>query len=1477
MRKGLFFCSLVVITGLTEAAAQNTNAYPGNTPVNYLRTWEAAAPEENGTALVTRPVRDVKQATKYFDGLGRLVQTVLKQASLETGGAATDLVSPVVYDVVGREQYKYLPFAANNTANNASVNDGAFKLNPFQQQQSFMTAQYGTQGETVFYGKTNYESSSLNRVEKTMPPGNNWAGSGRGMEMKYWVNTNADNVMMWKCENSPGSFGVYSVMGPYGEGQLFKNVLTDEHGKQVIEFKDKEGRIVLKKVQLTGPPDDGTGIPTSGGGGAWLCTCYIYDDLGNLRCVIQPEGVKAMAAEGWPVNGQLSPIILDEQCFRYEYDERNRMSMKKVPGAGEIYMVYDALDRLVMMQDANMRNSGNWMVTKYDGMNRPVETGLWINNNSLSFHQANAAGSSNYPLTSSSYEQLTITHYDDYAGLPAGLSDYLNTWNSYFSNTDNNNWPYPQMPQKSTATKGLATWMQTRILGTTSFINTVTYYDEKSRPVQVQSTNISGGTDVNTTQYNWAGQPLMAIQKQEMSSENTQEHIVITKMTYDDMGRVLQVRKIVNSNISGAAVNKPEQLILTNKYDKLGQLKGKQLGAGSGTPLWGAGGLLNYEYNIRGWLLGMNRDYARDAAPPSGTGGPFFGFDLGYDKANNNLIGGQTYNNPQYNGNIGGMVWKSKGDGEKRKYDFNYDAANRLMKADFSQYTGSAFNQTAGVNFSMKMGDGITAGTAYDDNGNIKQMQQWGLKLTGSVQIDNLGYLYQQGSSKLARVTDVIATDNGLGDFKDGDNSGTDDYSYDANGNLVMDRNKKILGIQYNHLNLPEVITVEDPAASPPYSTRSITYTYDATGNKLKKIVAEHPALDNWTTTTTTYINGFVYESKSQGGGNPVSYTNVLQFTGHEEGRIRLSSLPSGGLGWAYDYMLKDHLGNVRMILTEEQQQDKYPVASLEDAKRSTEEQYYTIDNTKIEQATNVSGLPAYTNDNGIGNNPADAAFSAGNSQKLYKLSSNTNKTGLGITLKVMAGDKIDIWGKSYYFQNNTGGNAANAAIPVLELLSGLMGTPGGAIAGAHTTAAELNAISGITNPLSTTYLGDPGRNDAGYPLRPRAFINYIFFDEQFKMVEGGFSPVNNSPGLKDHFSELQNRAVQKNGYVYIYVSNESPVNVFFDNLQVVHTKGPLVEETHYYPFGLTMKGISSKAYVNGFPENRLKFVSQPFDSEFDLNWYQFRYRNYDPQIARFIQIDPLAAQYVHNTTYAYAENKPINGIDLEGLEWLPINEDGQAVKPDDKENINGYKWVGYDTDEKTGKKTAKKGTVANAYTFGIEGRTTLGTDNDGNATEKWESYSDISTGDAASDKKISTLHPSIQNKVKAFILKTDNRFGIKLRVTDGFRTIAQQNALYAKGRRGIKGEATVTGAKGGQSNHNYGLAIDVVPIENGEINYGSAQYPLLGRIGESVGLNWGGRFRSVDMPHFEDFRGYSIKQLRVMPKDEKGLPVLPK
>lgn len=380
----------------------------------------------------------------------------------------------------------------------------------------------------------------------------------------------------------------------------------------------------------------------------------------------------------------------------------------------------------------------------------------------------------------------------------------------------------------------------------------------------------------------------------------------------------------------------------------------------------------------------------------------------------------------------------------------------------------------------------------------------------------------------------------------------------------------------------------------------TITYTYDAAGGKHSKAVHETGAQVPWNgqtystdiTTTTYYVGGFVYEAKQYGNAAlPAawSYGAREQYVGQEEGRIRALDAATApnpdALHWAYDYFIKDHLGNVRMVLTDEKRSDVYPAATLEPARRGIEEQYYTINAAQVVDASTVSGLPAYTNSNGIPNNPPDAAFEAAGSGKVYRLNATDAKSGLGMTLKVMAGDKLDIFGKSFYGLSRDG-NGTPSPQPLAELLAGFLGASGG-VAGGHgvVDAGAVTGTGGLTSLLQGRAPTDPADG------RPRAYINYLFFDEHLRFAGGGFSAVDASAyQLKDHHGELTGIEVPKNGYVYIYCSNESPVNVFFDNLQVVHTRGPVTEETHYYPFGLTMSGISYKAEGFGDPGNKLKY-----------------------------------------------------------------------------------------------------------------------------------------------------------------------------------------------------------------------------------------------------------------------------------------------
>lgn len=1219
----------------TQTLRGTPAAYNSSIPINFIKIWEATGPEGLESDLMAGSFEQVKKTTKYVDGLGRPLQNVTQGIS----PSGKDLVSMYQYDAYGRAVF-------NNVAYVSPTLGGNIKMDPFNEQQTFLDNYFNASTQTdpdkekFFYGKTSYEPSPLKRVIKVTPPGNSWTGSNIGVSTEYFVNSKTvDDVKIWNIGSTAGSLP--AVTGVYDDGQLYKTVITDERGYQIIEYKDKEGKVILKKTEI------GTTSETDAYAG-FLSTYYIYDDLGNLRFVLQPKCVAQLksAAYNWVFDGTnwASSILAKELCFSYEFDARNRTIVKRVPGAGEVWMVYDDRDRLIMTQDENLRNNNKWLYTKYDALNRSILTGLWTTTGNRDYHQGLANGSSNYPDPSTGVEILSETFYDDYNWIaeegPALRTTLIGTYinnQDYFFQSSGTAYPYPRAIKAHYQANNMVTGTKVKVLGTTdTYLYAVNFYDDRGRLIQTQSINESGARDTVTTQYGFAGQVLRTLVSHKRNNPGTQFHTLLTKMEYDAAGRLKKIFK--------KSDNSPEVLTVENEYDEFGQLKTKSIGRQRNSD-----GLtfstipidkLDYTYNIRGWLTGINKGYANpevyNGTEATNQTGRWFGIELSYD------YGFQT---GYTNGNIAGTIWKSRGDGEKRAYGFTYDKGNRITKSDFRQFTSGTYNTDAGIDFSV--------GTiTYDQNGNITQMQQKGLKGITSEIIDDLTYNYDQNgksnhSNKLNYVTDVYNdASTTLGDFKEPVKDNTQDYWYDGNGNLVKDNNKKISAITYNYLSLPQTITIDKG---------SISYTYDAAGNKLKKVTVESASNQNGNreiTTTTFYMGIYVYESKSYNPTNPdiLNYNARLQFISHEEGRIRPKD-PTNKETMYYDYFEKDHLGNVRVVLTDELKQDIYPAATLEGTLTDPasaiyiENNFFTIDPNKVVPKSQVTGITDYENNNGnppVNNNSNSntTAFS----EKLYKLAATSSGgvIGLGTTLKVMSGDKIDIFGKSYYFSNNVPPHE-NYDVPVADIVAGLLGSPTGATAGKGVTAMQLNGNAGITGGIAA-FLDDADRDIGGIEFKPKAYINYILFDENFKFVKGGFSRVNAQDIVQSHNS-LQNINVAKNGFLYVYVSNESVSNVFFDNLQVIHTRGPLIEETHYYPFGLTMSGISSRAV--GGVENKKKYNGYEQNTDFDLNVYESFYRTHDPQIGRFLQIDPKPNG--SESPYVAMGNNPVLNFDVLG------------------------------------------------------------------------------------------------------------------------------------------------------------------------------------------------------------------------------------
>lgn len=382
----------------------------------------------------------------------------------------------------------------------------------------------------------------------------------------------------------------------------------------------------------------------------------------------------------------------------------------------------------------------------------------------------------------------------------------------------------------------------TKVLGTEDWLETVTYYDDKYREIKSISQNHLGGTDVLENTYE---NDVLDLVNQTVtvhtSSEHTGELRETQLFTYDHTGSVTEVNHKVN--------NEDEIILSKNTYNEIGEAKRKQLHSSNGSSFIQS---VDYEYNIRGWLSAINDISSLGSSDK-------FGMKLDYDEAG------------QYNGNIGKITWKTLGGGSlnqnEQEYTYSYDDLNRLKKATYTSY-GAANHFTVGGNDNGQI--------RYDLNGNIMSLNR---NFNGST-VDVLDYHYS--GNQLIEVED--SGTNSL--FRDKTPAnGENDYKYDANGNMVSDLNKEVSQINYNHLNLVELVVFENGDF--------VKYVYDGSGKKLRKeskIGASVKIKD--------YTSGKHYED------------GTLTFFHHGDGRVRLANDT-----FLYEYNLEDHLENARVSI----------------------------------------------------------------------------------------------------------------------------------------------------------------------------------------------------------------------------------------------------------------------------------------------------------------------------------------------------------------------------------------------------------------------------------------------------------------------------------------------------------------------------------------------------------------------------------
>ena len=380
----------------------------------------------------------------------------------------------------------------------------------------------------------------------------------------------------------------------------------------------------------------------------------------------------------------------------------------------------------------------------------------------------------------------------------------------------------------------------------------MTFYDKFGNVLRTISENHLKGKDIISNIYEDITYQL--IQTKQEHYKGTEQVIIEKWFEYDHTGRLLATREKINGQ--------PEITLIAMKYNEVGEMIKKYMHSNQTSNERSFIQKSDYTYNIHGWLTKIND-------PALSGDNDMFGMQLFYNSTTG--MGSLAPTQGLFNGNIVGMKWYIKND-VARGYKFSYDSLNRLSQADYAD--GSSLGNNAGY-FSEIV-------TAYDKNGNIQGLQ----RKYNNILVDNLDYDYYNSdkSNQLLKVNDTGTASSLVDDYP----ATSQNYAYDANGNMTFDGAKNITIKYFRTLNLPQMLDFG--------SNNRIFYHYTADGRKLVK----HTVQASGTGTLSHYIGNIVYD------GGTLSY--ILT----EEGRL-VSFGTGADRKFIYEYNLRDHLGNNRI------------------------------------------------------------------------------------------------------------------------------------------------------------------------------------------------------------------------------------------------------------------------------------------------------------------------------------------------------------------------------------------------------------------------------------------------------------------------------------------------------------------------------------------------------------------------------------
>ncbi|HXC04427.1 MAG TPA: hypothetical protein VNZ86_06720, partial [Bacteroidia bacterium] len=646
-------------------------------------------------------------------------------------------------------------------------------------------------------------------------------------------------------------------------------------------------------------------------------TLYYYDQAGNLIKTIPPKGFVPLTATQI-TNTQNYRAALSGSSFQYPahtmvtdymYNSLQQLIQQTTPDAGQTNFFYDEFGRLVASQNANQYVAGTYSYTLYDYLGRIAEVGQIATSTALTEAIAKDAtvGAFASWIGGGTRSQVTSSYYDDYLG--STISD--NTVYNYFSNCTSS----------SITTPG---YLRNRVSSTTykeTYSSSIMTYDNASHYSYDQHGNVNVLLQ-ETGELNASGNGLKRIEyAYDLVSGN------VNQVHYSDLNCSTYNQKNFYHNYYYDLDNRLASVytsldnVLWDKDSKYfyyltGALNRTELGD---KQVQG----LDYAYTINGWLKGVNSasmvssaDIGKDAYYSGSSnnlnanfGTDAMGFTLGYFKANSGATApyGNDYTAVNtsftsgtsnfevnqgtgnafaaaivdlFNGNISNMVTGLMDQTQHllntQGKAYRYDQLNRIKSSTSFEDTGIPTSNTWTTTFGLT-GAIWSEDFSYDFNGNLNQVNRKGnLTTLSGRNMDNFTYYYyttsgaqitatatpsgsDQFTNKLAYVTDNTLNTPSYAD--DIDNESSSNYTYDKIGNLIGDVSEGIQEIDWTVYNkVKRVIRTAAANCNP-----DLEFRYDASGNRIVKIVKPHNTTTPYALTTQDQWTYTYYVHDAQG------------------------------------------------------------------------------------------------------------------------------------------------------------------------------------------------------------------------------------------------------------------------------------------------------------------------------------------------------------------------------------------------------------------------------------------------------------------------------------------------------------------------------------------------------------------------------------------------------------------------------------